>query len=318
MMNAKWRYILGTVTIVTIVGGTIYAIKKAKDLERQEEQAISVEEAQAIAREAKEDIQEEDSEEVITVLTTAVALEDSEEQEEVIHIRKPILVIPGDEEDEDEYPDVDEQIEGPILTVEPLIEFSYIEEGIDNPKEDKTLRFEQNSDQAKHQYIRMELADWEPSTEVYQILLRLFEIPFIPMNDGDDILRTQIIDYKVQFFGWGSKWNREVSFAEVILHYAKAAEYNCGESVAFWAEHFLYSAGFRNEQSSEQFDIMIMRLNSHSHFNDHTQTFSLFGFNRQRADECIKLANRNIDRAVTYEIEFNEFLKACINEELHL
>ena len=50
-MSPKWRYILGTVTIVTIVGGVAYAIKKAKDAEKQAEQAISIDEARAILKE---------------------------------------------------------------------------------------------------------------------------------------------------------------------------------------------------------------------------------------------------------------------------
>ena len=312
-MSAKWNYILGTVTIVTIIGCTVYAIKKSKDLEKQEEAAMTVEEAEALVKASQSNSENE----VVTIQTTAATLENNGE-EVVVHIKKPILLVTDDENDveDDAYPEVEEGIEGPLLTVEPIGEFFYIEEGI-NPKEDKTLRFHPDSLEAKHQFIRMELADWDPSHEVYQILLRLYDIPFIPTNDGDDILRTQVIDYKVQFFGWGSKWNKEVSFADVVLHYAKAAEFNCGESVPFWTEHFLYASGFRQDMSSVEFDTLIMRLNSHSHFNEELQTFSLFGISRNRADEAIRIANRNIDRAVTYEIEFNEFLKACMNGELN-
>lgn len=345
-MSPKWRYILGTVTIVTIIGGTIYAVKKSKDLEKAEENAISVDEALEMVRKRKEENAEElgaeelanlvlkqteavekisveleevtveivaENEELITKQTTAAAIEGAYplEDNNPMNVRRAGDVI----DEEDQYPHLNEDTEGPTLTVTPLSDFMYYEEGID-AKEDKTLRFNPNSVEAKHQFIRMELAEWQPNQDVYRILLQLFEIPFIPTNDGDDLLRTQVIDYKVQFFGWGSKWNKEVSYADIVLHYARVAEFNCGDTVAYWTEHFLYAAGFEWDFTSQEMDTLILRLNQHSHFNERTETFGLFGINRQYMDEAIKIANRNLDRSVTYEIEFNEFLKACMNEEL--
>lgn len=324
-MSPKWRYILGTVTIVTIVGGVAYAIKKAKDAEKQAEQAISIDEARAILKEnGRELTQPEETDEVeleddeteeglVITETTAVTVQD---EPSITVVRKEVVAVaPYLEEEEDEYPDVDENVDGPILTVEPLVDFYYIEEGID-PKEDKTLRFEPNSDQAKHQYIRMELAEWVPTDDVYRILLQLFEVPFIPMNEGDEILRTQVIDYKVQFFGFKSKWNKEVSYADIIMHYARAAEFNCGETVSYWAEQFCYAAGFQSDFSEDELETMVMRLNSHTHYNAENDTYGLFGINRAYMDQAVRIATRNVDRAVTYEIEFNEMLKACMNEEL--
>lgn len=323
-MSAKWRYIFGTTTIVLIVGGTIYAIKKSKDAEKEAEQAISLEEARDIVESRKEE--KEDSEEIHFTRKIEI-VEESDDligQPYVSKIQglKPSEIyydeeldveyeISNDDEDplNDKYEYLTEATPGP--TIEPLIDFSYIEDGID-PKEDKTLRFEPSSIEAKNQFIRMELADWEPNHDVYQIMLQLFDFAFIPTNDGDEIMRTQIIDYKSRFFGLGSKWNREVSYADVVLHYARSAEFDCGETVQYWVEYFLDFNEFTWGTTSQQVDTLLMRLNSHSYFNQERQTFGLFGLTRESMDQAIRIANGNIDRSVTYDIEFNEFLKSCL------
>lgn len=310
-MSSKWNYVFGAVTIGLIIGGTIYAIKKSKDAEEQEEQAISLSEARELVAKRKQ--QREEDEELAEEIHFEADIDEVEEPS------RRLYIVPEDEEEiyeeyEEDYEEdeVDENIEGPTIpTVEPLNDFMYYEEGID-PKEDKVLRFDKNSQEAKHQFIRMELAGMEPTDSAYRIMLQLFEIPFIPTNDGDEILRTQVIDYKVQFFGFGSKWCREVSFADIMFHYARAAEFNVGESVEYWINYFLEFNGFSWDSTSQEFDTLIMRLNSHSYFNEERQTFGLFGLTRNSMDQAIRIANMNIDRSVTYEIEFQEFLKSCI------
>jgi hypothetical protein len=346
-MSSKWRYILGTTTMLVIVGGTIYAIKKSKDLEKSEEESISLAEARALVKErgGKTEVTAEftqvtegvdtgideshriigssgvkpplsevvkEVEKARIIKATAVSDMDSDENEEDLLDEDDPLhdAYPELTEDSDNLPISDWEGED-IPSVEPLTDFYYYEEGI-NPKEDKTLRYDPNSIDAKHQFIRMELADWQPDNDVYRILLQLFEFTFVPRNRGDEILRTQIMDYKVQFFGYNSKWNKEISFADVILHYARAAEFNCGESIPYWVEYFLEFNEIEWDSTSQHIDMILDRLNTHSYFNEERQTFGLFGLTRESMDNAIKIANRNVDRSVTYEIEFNEFLKSCI------
>lgn len=305
-MSSKWNYIFGAITIGAIVGGTIYAIKKAKDVEKQEEQAITLDEAKAIVNSGKRN----DDAELVEEARIITEIEVVEPKKPSVKLVSEMEVMEEDDYDEYEEDYIDETIEGPsIPTVEPLVDFYYVEEGI-NPKEDKVLRFDQNSDAAKHQFIRMELADWEFTDSAYRIMLQLFEFPFVPTTPGDEILRTQVIDYKVQFFGFGSKWAKEVSFADVMFHYARRAEFDCGECVQYWIDYFLQFNAFSWDSTSQEMDTHILRLNSHTYFNEERQTFGLFGLSRESFDQAIKIANRNIDRSVTYEIEFNEFLKS--------
>lgn len=312
----NWKHVLGTVTIVTIVGGTIYAIKKSYDAKKEAETAISLEEAKAIVKSAKEleakreeQMAEnaEDFEEMIEDMKDVASYNRSFMKDE-----EPSIVVKTKQQYEEELDqDFNEEEEEKFSTLADE-DFMYIGEHNINPKEDLELRFEPNSVEAKHQYIRMELADWNPTDFAYRTLLKLFDFPFKPQNDGDEILRTQIIDFKVQFFGFGSRWVKDITIADIILHYARAAEFNCGESVRYWVEYFFDFNGFHDELTSQQIDHLLKYHNSHSFFNEETQTFGLFGLTRESMDQAIAIAGRNVDNSVTYEIEFNEFLKSAI------
>lgn len=325
MSKVRWDYIFGTVTITAIIGGTIYVIYKSKQADKLEEEAMTVEEAKELVKQHKKETQFDEGEETVIFESPIEEVPNSDSLYVGEEPRKrpsstevdDIEYDPGMEEfyneEETDDPQYDKH-ERPTenYTVEPLNDFMYFEDGVD-AKEDKTLRFDKNSIDAKHQFIRMELAEWEsPTDDSYRILLQLMEVPFIPTNDGDEMLRTQIIDYKVQFFGFGSKWNREVSFGDVMLHYARLAEFNCGESVVYWIEYFLQFNDFYWDTTSQRMDMLVMRLNSHTYFNEERQTFGLFGLTRESMDSAIAQANRNLDRSVSYEIEFQEFLKSCL------
>lgn len=328
-MSNKWKYIFGATTITVIVGGTVYAIVKSNRMKKLEEEAITVAEAREIVAEREGQEPEETEETVKFNMVDLVVNGNDKDIEEVVEKQiKAIKVTKASEYSEEEeieelleevdvdindplfdaYPHINEKTED--YSVEPLVDFFYHEEGI-NPKEDKTLRYDPNSTQAKHQFIRMELADWEPNHDIYRIMIQLFEYPFIPTNPGDEMLRTKIIDYKVQFFGFDSRWNKEVSYADIILYYARNAQFNCGETVAYWVEYFIDHTDLAWNSTEKQIEIQLLRLNSHTYFNEERQTFGLFGLSRDAMDQAITIANRNLDRSVTYDIEFQEFLKSC-------
>lgn len=314
-MNMK--HILGTVTILVIIGGTVYAIKKAKDQEKTEGEEISLAEAKKMVadRQVTGDFDEEfdtyfekDKSNVVILDNNILPIDLVEYSKEDVRITARLYNALEEltEDEEEDYEDIDETIEGPMI--EPGESSAYIKP----IEEDEELRYEPNSKDARNQFIKMELAEWVPLEDTYATLLKLYEFPFKPQNDGDDMLRTQIIDFRAQFFGYGSKWTQEVTVADIIIHYAKAAEFNIGESVRYWVEYFLEFNELDFTQSSRHIDSVLNALNSHTYFNEERQTFGLFGLSRNYMDQAIKIANRNIDGSVTYEIEFNEFLKSCL------
>lgn len=310
--NMNKRQILGTITILVIIGGTLYAIKKSKDAEKMEESEISLDEARALV--AMQKLKGDGPENPEYVQYAKADVEATQEYYERLQNVKttvgPIKIdgvttyLEAKPYEEEEYED-DEEPE------QESEDFYYID-GDKNPKEDVDLRYDPNSRDARSQFIRMELAEWVPLEDVYQTLLRLFDFPFKPQNDGDDMLLTQIIDYRVRFFGFGSKWNKDITIADVILHYARKAEFNCGESLRYWVNYILEFNELDHTTPSHVIDNMLLRLNSHTYYNEERQTFGLFGLTQDYMDQALKIANLNFDRSVTYEIEFNEFLKSII------
>jgi hypothetical protein len=273
----NWRQITGAATILAIVGGTIYAIKKSLDKDDISNDVITAEEAKAevYARKDRE-----------SRLNEAL---DSEGFEEMVDdVRDEASwnrsFRPYDNNNEEDNSDV----------------------------EDDKMIHDPNSIEARNQYKRMELAEWSRNDESYGILDQLFDFPFIPKNDGDNDLKTKIVDYRSKFFGFSSKWVKEVTFAEVVLYYAKLANYNCDESVRYWVNYFLQFNELHYNTPSMRMDTTLDSLNNHNYFNEDTGTFGLFGLTHEQMNQAVNIANKNVDKYLTYEIEFNEFLKGCI------
>lgn len=329
----KMKHILGTVTIVAIVGGTIYAIKKSKDMQKAEAQEITLEEAKEIVAEKEFDKAYYKQFDDVVHFTVGVKPLDEEEMDILKDgVREAASFTRSNMMDEKYFgEDFDEAVDEAREMAEYNRSFmppNYDEEELDTDniegpsiddndigtftEEDRKLRYEPSSMDALKQFKRMELAELVHNSDVYQTMLRLYDFPFEPTNDGDDMLRTQIIDYRVQFFGFGSKWAQKVTFADVVMHYARNAQFNCDETVAYWVEYFLDFNDLWYQYSSASIDATINTLNAHQYFNDERQTFGLFGLTRNAMDQAIKIANRNIDRSVTYEIEFQEFLKSLL------
>lgn len=315
-MSPKLRYILGTVTIVTIIGGTIYAIKKAKDAEKAEGEEITVEEAKAMVerdrakKEVNIDSLDRTRRKFVLNGGDLDELEESMDDEfddiNLHDAEEPYRHIAQETSDleEHEEPDEDYNFYEGVDFKQPLAETM--------TEEDKELRYDPNSIDARNQYMKMELAEWVPLEDTYQTMLKLFDFPFEPQNDGDADLFTKLIDYRVQFFGFNSRWVKKVSFADVILHFARSAVFNQGEDMRYWVDYFFDFNEFGEEMTSREMDDLLSALNNHVYFNERKQTFGLFGLTQHYMNQAIKIANRNVDHSVTYEIEFNEFLKSCL------
>lgn len=305
-MGKKLNYAIGTATLLVLVGGTVYVVRKSIKAKLDGEEVISADEAvlEAQARRVKmeefamtteemEEFKDDTHEEVDWNLSFTRVNEDLPEDEDDI-----------DPEDEQAASDEGHGFYDDVNFDVPLKEYM--------TEEDKVLRHEPNSIEALQQYMKMELAEWVPMEETYQTLLKLFNFPFVPKNDGDHMLMTKIIDYRVQFFGFQSRWVKEVSFAEIILYFVKSLDYNCGGGVRQWVEHILNYNDLHHLATSGKIDEVLERLNSHTYFNERTGTYGLFGLDERYLESAIEIAKRHVDQSLTYEIEFNEFLKSCL------
>lgn len=296
------KRIMGIVTISLIIGGTIYCIKKYKD-DMKYGEPIDLEEARDIVKRHSEEAKRS---------TEEVAKEfgmTSEEIEEMVdEARDEVNWNMSFQKSEDDDEDVDHAHEYDFYDGldwnRPLSE--YITE------EDKTLRYEANTVQARDQFIKMELADLTPGMQEYQIMKRLYDFPFEPLNDGDSTLYSQLSDYREEFFGPDSRWNDNVSFADIIAHFARATDYNIGGGVGTWIVKFVRFIDITELDSGLSIGDALNKLNQHTYQNDRLDTYGLFGL---EFDDCVaaeEMAELTIDGQLTYEIEYNTFLKSVM------
>lgn len=298
LRQVNWRYVFGTITIVSVVGLTIYSIKKAKDQQYIEEHSMSHEEVMAEFKErtkSEDDILKEKFEEFdkqmnpVQIVRTPMTVEKVEVEviEEVDSYRYATDVVGYT------YDGIDMHI--------PIIDRM--------TEEDTTLRHEPNSNEARTQFIKMQLAEWAPSDPPYSLLIKLFDQPFIPQNDGDSYLRENLEEPREKFFGKSSRWVKEVSMADVLLHFAHKAQYELNEDVTYWMDQFLHHNEFSIDTPQRFFRQLVSELNNHEYHNADTNTYGIFGLSSEAIDEAEHYASKNVENSLTYDLEFNEFIK---------
>lgn len=191
-----------------------------------------------------------------------------------------------------------------------------VEIGVDeyeNPtqirEDDKILRHDPNSREARDQFIKMMVAEWSPGDEAYDVLLYLFTFPFTPTSEEDKLLRKVLMYNREEFFGPDSKWNSRITWADVILHYAQNLEFNLGESINYWTEFMLDNMGMNVIMSSEAIDRLLTDLSNHSFYNPDTNLFGLFGLDDDQLDNAYLIADDQVKPGLTFDILFNEYLK---------
>lgn len=97
------------------------------------------------------------------------------------------------------------------------------------------MKYGANTPEAMAQYKAMKLADVQMSSW-WNIIYRLFEVRFNPINEMDDNIKTSILSDREEFFGENSIYSNEVSIGELILHFADLMSLDFGESTDYFAE----------------------------------------------------------------------------------
>lgn len=299
----NFKVVSGYVVAFGVLGFTSYAIYKHVKNKEIQANTISSEEAKeeiARYRNAKMDESSEEFGEMMNEVRDQASWNRSFMTDSDHVIRRTILQDDNELEDDEKEEDLDDD------SYQEAIPYKRVEEG-------EKLKHDPNSQEARQQFINMELSDFMEGNETYHTLLHLFDFPFNPVNYGDEDLKTKLIDYRVRFFGFASVWVQDVSFAEVILYYARAANFNYDETISYWADYFLQFNSLSYKMSSVEIDMVINKLNDHTYHNTvnpMVETWGLFGLTNVGMDNAIRIASRNVDQSVTYEIEFNEFLKS--------
>lgn len=334
-MRVNWGYVVGFATIAGVLGVSAYAVILHRKERREHDHSISVEEARSIVEETKHYSIPQDLSETLKPVMTE---EDGSKLGDLINgvgasisysddvfirehladitsygdmtthsvMARPIKEVEEENERED-LEQMEEELREKTLEQEPIL--------LEDEGEGK-LRYDPNSDEALLQFMRMELAEWAPYEEIYKTLEFLYDVPFEPKVDGDIALHSTLVDYRGEFFGPASRWAINVPFTDMILHYARLADYNLGGGIRYWVGHFLGGNRMNiTDMPDHQIEYMILLMNKHDFYYEEggKTSYGFFSLDKGSFDNAVRVARDNtMDHELTYDIEFNEFISKSI------
>ncbi|MEG0239464.1 MAG: hypothetical protein RR643_04870 [Anaerorhabdus sp.] len=170
-------------------------------------------------------------------------------------------------------------------------------------EEVEKLRYDPNSQEALTQYKNMRLAEMDKhGNDTRATLERLFEEPILPTNDEDGWIIDHIIEKRREFFGDNSIWNDNSSVAELILHFAIQADFDCDGGVAHWCNSFVSNMGLWSGIGKNMMDEKLTSLFKH------TLDGNMFGL---MENEWLEVHNRSRKPFITFTNEYHFWLELC-------
>lgn len=152
----------------------------------------------------------------------------------------------------------------------------------------ETLRYDKNSPEALEQYKAMCLADVIDDNS-YRIMMMLFEIPFAPFDEEDNV-GDNIQDKRYEFFGDDSIYSEERTVAELFLYMAKLLEFDLDYDTDRSIRMFLRNLGWSGMHifDDELVDMCELLLNF-DYWAPDTNEFGIFGLVDNKKDDGTKM-----------------------------
>lgn len=187
-------------------------------------------------------------------------------------------------------------------------EFQLIADG-----EGDVLRHEPNSGEALEQYTLMRLADLAHNKDAYWVTYNLFEYKYEPITKADKLIKEYILNERILFFGADSihASDKEVTFAEFVLHYVELLEFDCGGGIAEWANYILKQLGISMSTDGAVINDILSKLMRHRFATD--GGFGLFGLKGENYIEFLETTN-NSPNNMSFREQYNIFTYSYINE----
>jgi len=173
------------------------------------------------------------------------------------------------------------------------------------------LRFPPNSEEALHQYKEMSLAEFDAMGPAKRALYMLFKVPYYPNNSQDGLVVNHIKESRLDFFSEDSIYvNEQVTIAELILYFAKMADYDMDKGIEYWSNQFLFNLDIVPGIDQNTLNNIIGALVSHTYIGE--MGYGLFGLDDK---EYKKVLNFNQLGGVTFLKQYNVFLETELNNE---
>lgn len=172
-----------------------------------------------------------------------------------------------------------------------------------------------DSRSAHEQYINMMVAEFKDNPEFSRTLGVLFRHDYIGRNDDDRRLWTNLMTRRSSFFGT-SKWNKHVSWADVILYYGEQVAYNRNDDMTYWVEQILDQVQVDDRTPTAYLTSLFEDLLNHEFHNQQTGGFGLFGLDETSVAYMEEMSLRNPERGIiTFDMELNAFLGQLSRED---
>lgn len=174
-----------------------------------------------------------------------------------------------------------------------------------------------NSMEAVQSYIRMELAEYTTGGDEYILLNKLFTYAFVPSTMGDEVLKGAIASKRAGYFGSNCRWNEMVSWADVLIWYAKKLGWNlnCDDN-EYWVGHMLDQIGITYATTDDEIVRNLDALTNHTYYNEDkvSEQFGLFGLDIHGVEHMDEKLKYSVEQKYTFELELNAYIQANIDE----
>lgn len=314
--------IFKTITILGIVGGVAYVTYRSYQTYKAEtEGGISGEDIrlQRDIEEAKKTVAEHEA-------NVAASREDDEEaviEEDPIHIadevldeieaRREMLVIrpqipleategPSEEgSTADDYFDEEEAIDE--------LDDSLNTDGIIIERTDEKLRHDPNSKAAIDQYKLMIMSEFEHDPDIYDTLVKTWDVLFKPVNERDETVELHIWEERCRFFGEDSIFVNDATMAELFIFYANKLSYDYDVDPLYALRSIFFSIGINDTTGTTEIDD-IMRQLMHHDYVSRKNRYGIFGITMEDYENRIKTYPQvriNGNEDIGFDMEYNVF-----------
>ena len=206
-------------------------------------------------------------------------------------------------EDEDEFSEV-------YLTLEPqsrlVDEIPDGGEDDEEEEEDEEVRFPPNSIQALNQYVGMMLAEFEIGSEEYNILKRLYNIRYVPLNEADNTIKTYMMEEHKQFFGPASVHNNKVTWGDVLIYFARTMDFDLDGGVTYWAGIMINNIGLTEGMGELELEKTLSDLAMHI-FNS-PKGYGLFGLDEEQYAMVLSRISNSTVNYMSFTGQYNVFM----------
>lgn len=193
---------------------------------------------------------------------------------------------------------------------EPYYDPQDVEEGVSE------LRFPPSSEDALHQYKEMKLAEFDPNANAKKVLYKMFRIPFVPSNNADAVIMSNMIHDRQQFFGPESIWNGEVTIADLILYFGTMLDFDLDSGVEHWVHYLLYMLDINARTPVPVIEATMKRVVNHA-FVTH-RGFGIFGLDDAQMNYLIRhRLNVGVyaDNNMSFLAQYHQFLEDRMEDQ---